>query len=206
MYHNFVIFLILSSVLFTNIYLQLLLKFIELIKEDKMILSSYFNFCIHFIIILQFLYFSVKSDSMIRKMSKMNWQVVSKNQINSNCTLNGNGTCSGYCPFSSQRCVILWNYDTMVCGCRYCSFNKTTNRCYGQCNNLVLGTCLSIVDNPKSDSDCDCRYCKASVLIDNYGQIMPRCNAARCGPHTCSPVMLNTNATSTNLECVCNNI
>ena len=161
-------------------------------------------------VILQTFYFSVTSDSssgssMIRKMSRLNWKFISKNDVNYNCTLNPNGTCSGTCPLTSKKCVILWNYDTMVCGCHFCSFNATTKKCYGQCNNLALGNCISIVDNPTRDSDCSCRYCQSSVRIRSDGTILPNCNGNRCLPHTCSSVMMSANATTTNLECVCNN-
>ena len=169
-------------------------------------LSNCSSFLSYLLFSLQLFYLSVISDSMIRRMSKLNWQIVSKNEMNSQCIQSPNGTCSGKCPFSGKRCTMLWNYDTKVCGCKLCFFNGTTNRCYGQCNNLVLGTCLSTVDIPKSDSDCDCKYCKASLFITKDGTEMPKCKASRCGPHNCSPIKINGNKSTLNLECICNYI
>jgi hypothetical protein len=157
---------------------------------------------------------TVSASSRTQSVSKVNWDIVGKYPINKKCEYNARGNCIGACPLTGGACVELLNYDTKVCGCQYCKFNATSNSCQGQCSNLVISKCVSIVDSPSNDRDCVCSSCSSSTgpvdNINDYGvpetTIEDSCNDQTCNNNECLPVYVRTELVPRSpLECICLN-
>ena len=114
--------------------------------------------------------------------------------INQGCNWDDpNGTCQNDInAFTLNTCQILTHFNTPVCGGQTCFFNSTTGMCGGQCQNTILETCVSQVENPSEDSDCVCARSVASwtsnynnrtnVLTNN----VPTCDASTCYGNPCA--------------------
>ena len=141
------------------------------------------------------------SDDSIKQNSQMqlNWNIISKNNINKNCSFNKYGRCVGLCGNNLRsRCVKLFNNNQRVCGCRFCALDKRTKKCYGQCKNLLLGSCQSRISIPESDMDCQCTYCSTNLVVVKREQIL-KCNPSTCYSKQCKIIMKGTNKSG----CVC---
>ena len=163
-----------------------------------------------------------RSNRQIQTVSTFNWEdQYATNDINKNCYYNASTmTCDGMC-FNGKPCRILLNFDEPVCGCFYCRFNRTTSKCYGQCSNILLQTCVSKVYHPTKSSDCICASCSPTweiimtTLPYYYGEVdyikgekYPSCNPSTCFPgNSCLPVYVSKNHVAINntLYCQCNN-
>jgi hypothetical protein len=153
----------------------------------------------------------VSSSYSFQKIMKPNWDVVSKNEYNNGCNYNSDGVCAGTCLNSTTDCVEMMNYDTKVCGCTFCKLDVNTNKCEGQCSNLLLGNCVNRVANPTSDSDCECASCKAEFVdvkngdTDNVDEVitLPSCDASTCFGNPCIATFVATNGLNRTLECIC---
>jgi hypothetical protein len=143
----------------------------------------------------------------VRSVSKVNWEIVGKNDINKGCKYDTTGKCTGYCPFTMRQCEELINFDEKVCGCQSCRFNATTKSCNGQCGNLLFDTCVSKTAIPTRDQDCLCPSCRSKwVIIDS--EVLPSCDSSTCNGNSCEPVFVTVDGrTRVNdvLHCNCLN-
>ncbi len=127
------------------------------------------RFTILSIIIISMAIREIKASSAIPTISKLTVeQIKAGTSLNNNCKVNGS-ICSGNC-INGRKCEWLRNFDEPFCGCLSCAFNTRTSKCEGQCSNLLLQSCLSIIPVPKKSSDCVCIGCSASQkeVIEQY--------------------------------------
>jgi hypothetical protein len=151
---------------------------------------------------------SATTSRSIETMMKPNWNITSKNAINKGCW-SKQGKCFGRCRITNKRCVKMLNYDEEVCGCSFCVFNATLNKCTGQCgSNLVTERCVSKVETPTQDSDCECASCRASMIEDDDSDLVPTCDKSTClsPTNSCKAFKVRTNLQpESQLECMCLN-
>lgn len=161
----------------------------------------------------------VSASSNINILSVPNWKLLySHNSFNKFCTFNKYRKCVGTCPLTMKPCSVLKNFNQDVCGCNFCMYDKAERKCYGQCSNVFLETCVSKVPLPASDDDCTCASCSASLKTTNpyvnnqsiydNGQQVPTCDASTCyAGNSCSFFYMSLNHRKINetLYCQCNN-
>jgi hypothetical protein len=150
---------------------------------------------------------TASSSFQIRSISKYNWDVFGKNEINKGCKYDINGKCTGTCRLTSKKCVELVNFNKKVCGCEYCKFDASTRRCSGQCGNLILSKCVSKPAIPSRDEDCICSSCKSKWITSNK-IVLPSCDGSTCNNNACEPVYVSVDGrvrVNNTLYCNCLN-
>jgi hypothetical protein len=179
------------------------------------------------IMIALFIYLKISSiwmNSQIQTIDLPDWKSkYSRNGLNNFCRFDYFKRCVGYCPITNSSCRIMTHFNQKVCGCKFCYFNNIFNKCFGQCSNTVLETCVSKVPIPTKNSHCKCASCKALWNIiettkahynyvedSNYflEQQIPSCDDSTCYQgNSCSYYYFSKNRVLINdsLFCQCNN-
>jgi hypothetical protein len=83
-------------------------------------------------------------------------------QESCNYASNGGIGCAGSCNVKNSVCEMIIDTDMLYCGCSFCNYDSSIDKCVGMCSNRQLGKCIGRVSQPKSDSDCACATCYTS--------------------------------------------
>jgi hypothetical protein len=175
--------------------------------------------CCYILIIFSNSNLITRSQELLQTIQVPDWSLSrANNAINKNCRFDENGDCKGICSINLTPCTILFNFDQPVCGCQFCAFNNITRQCFGQCENTVIQTCVSIKVNPKQNSDCVCAGCVAhwDIILTTHayyydeleiGDKIASCDDTTCYGNTCTAFIASKQTTPVNdsLYCACNN-